>query len=982
MGSREQARPLNEVATPSRERILNPESIEAGGGISGDRPVLVILAAGRGTRFGTDPKCVQHVCGLPLARHSMNAFEDLGPAPVICLVGHRYREVMTRLGGDSVYVRSENPTGGTGFAAYEALSVAELEAEDALLIITMGDRIVTTPIFRRLCETHRLGPHEADLTMLSAIYEPPRHRGKGRLVRDADRRVVRILEQRDIDAMSDSARRRQLLDLMEGNCPLYAVRARTLRHYLDRLTNDNAQRQYYLTDIVERISRNGGEIRTITTTVADQEYDLLCSDVTRPRDLALLEGVLTSAGVRPPSAGAGIEETVETILADRSRGQVLSVACQLEELGEAASREELGFLDNRPIGIGLAGGRLRIAFMHPDMGRFFGPAWQMPTGAADAEGREQILVVVQSSDDGNIHYFPTEPQFREKLNSIPADSDCMYPGENIADWYAYERFGTQMAENLLLSLGYFSDDELRDRKQKLLPLPPPSLWISNSMRRPFSLIGNAIASMRTLREGNLGAKVQTCLGRDSFRGLRLASTGDIPQGGFSSSSAITVAIKNAMNALFGLGISRDVLVHLACQAEYGTGVRAGSLDQATEQKGKFNQGALISSNPRDNYRVIGVYPVPTDRFQVLFPYSVDRDRAAWQWSAGTYAATPNQPEPTAVEVRKMTGKAAEIAAVLTRLPLETDFFPEIEEELVEDGVLGTKARRGVCRTLRELPLLATQGELRLRLAGNRKWYMQQLAETEKLDAAEATSRTDATFEALFAGWRDPLLRRALPNGRISEEAGTPLRAMLAYLFGEVAKNFYLIHNPDAWIEYVTRSQSGDRCFDVDPRQLPAAGEMLREMSWENGLAGPELLKEWLGRYSARPVDFNRGLDDESLSGDSPPPLHLMEGGSFFRGLALIDLAEAMLKRAFGSQNIAVRVNAAGQGDYFQVHVDSHGAAVKDVKQFIHKAFYGRFGLSPDPEFVEPRPGGGAVGVRLSRFDMLPDLVRKLRQEHH
>lgn len=54
---------------------------------------------------------------------------------------------------------------------------------------------------------------------------------------------------------------------------------------------------------------------------------------------------------------------------------------------------------------------------------------------------------------------------------------------------------------------------------------------------------------------------------------------------------------------------------------------------------------------------------------------------------------------------------------------------------------------------------------------------------------------------------------------------------------------------------------------------------------------------------------------------TPPEFHCLEGSNFFRGLALIDLAEAMLKRAFGREAVAVRVNAAGQGDYFQVHVD-------------------------------------------------------------
>jgi len=162
----------------------------------------------------------------------------------------------------------------------------------------------------------------------------------------------------------------------------------------------------------------------------------------------------------------------------------------------------------------------------------------------------------------------------------------MYPGEDVADVNAYEAFGTRLSENLLLSLGYFADDEIERRRQRRLPLPPSTLWVASNMRRPFALVSNAIASMRTLRGGHLGAKVQRHLGRERFAGLRLMTTGSIPQGGFSSSSAVTVAVKNAINALFDLGIPPDLLVHLASQAEYGTGVRAGSLDQATSRRAR------------------------------------------------------------------------------------------------------------------------------------------------------------------------------------------------------------------------------------------------------------------------------------------------------------------------------------------------------------------------------------------------------------
>ncbi len=467
--------------------------------------------------------------------------------------------------------------------------------------------------------------------------------------------------------------------------------------------------------------------------------------------------------------------------------------------------------------------------------------------------------------------------------------------------------------------------------------------------------------MRTLRNGTLGAKIRQHLGRENFTGLRLVSTGNIPQGGFSSSSAVTVATKNAINALFEIGIPPDVLVHLACQAEYGTGVRAGSLDQATEQKGRAGQGTLISSNPRDNYRIIGTYPVPSDRFHIIFPYSVERDRSAWRWSWGAYAETTGDGPLTTGEARKMTGKAAELAAILTRLPLDTDFFRKIEDDLIDDGLLSIESRRWICSVLRELPLLVSQQELHEQVTANRDWYIKQLKESENLDSTSAGRKADATFAAIFAGWRDPVQRRTTTAGTVATQTGIPLRAMVAYLFGEVAKCFYLIHHPDEWIECITRSQRGDRCVSIVASHLPSRVQMEGPLGWERGATGPELLNRWLDYYGATPFDYNQGLDDESLSPDNPPEFHTLEGSNFFRGLALIDLAEAMLKRAFGSDAIAVRVNAAGQGDYFQVHIDSLKANPSNVRQFISAAFYRRFGLSPHPKFVEVHPGAGRRG---------------------
>ena len=148
-----------------------------------------------------------------------------------------------------------------------------------------------------------------------------------------------------------------------------------------------------------------------------------------------------------------------------------------------------------------------------------------------------------------------------------------------------------MTRDLLTSLGYACDQ------------------VSHYMRRTVALVANAIASLRTLRSGSEGERVQQALGRERFRGLRVCINGDIPRGGFSSSSAVTVAVLNAINALYRLGLSDDTIVDVACQAEYGTGVKAGSLDQTAIQKGRAGESLLISSNPRERYRTLTTFDV-------------------------------------------------------------------------------------------------------------------------------------------------------------------------------------------------------------------------------------------------------------------------------------------------------------------------------------------------------------------------------------
>lgn len=969
--------PLLRSLPPDPRQVANPELARAAAWHA-ETPVLILLAAGKGTRFGKQPKCIQPIAGTPLASHTINAFRIVSAAPAICMIGYQADQVSQALGGDNIYVRSRDPAGGTAWASYEAFAVDALTKSNPLLVVSMGDRIVPASIFRQLLLRHQQG-YEADLTMLTAIYQPPRQVGKGRIIRDSQGNIIRIVEQRDIDALSDRNEREALQSIGEGNCPLYAVRAATLYRELGQITNENAQRQYYFTDIVEAIARHGGAVRSLTVSPGDADYELLCADVTRPADLPRLEQIVSRSTDRLSVRinGSSAQRAAATIAESRPAGQMESIAAQLEEVARHAAAEG-DFRADSPIALGISGGRLRIAFMHPDMGRFFGPAWQMPIGAADAAGREQIVIMVQATANGRLWFSPTNPLFRECKDAIAADAEHLYPGPEVVDLHQYEAFGTRMAEAILTELGYVPAAAIAHARERGQHPPPVTRWVANNLRRPFSLLANAIASLRTLRDGPLGERVQAALGRPHFSGLRIVSTGDIPRGGFSSSSAVTVAAQNAINTLFDLQIDSETLVHLACQAEYGTGVLAGALDQATEQQGRANQGALISSNPRDNYRILRTFRVPAERYRVLFPYSVDRDREAWQWSMGMYAKAVGGSQLTAGELRKMTGKAAEIAAILLAMPIDEDFFPEIEPDLVQHGELTTSSALHVRDRLLAIPLLATQQDLRERLRTRQSWYVEQLMNAPAVSRHEALSIAEATIESLLAGWRDPYFCRFV-EGQTIAETGAPLRAMLGYLYGEVVKNAYLVHHPEHWIECVTQSQRGDRCVDIEPGRLPSKHGMLQTQAWEKSVAGPQLMELWLERAGATPFDFNAGLHDRELHTDDPLDLRRIGGTNFFRGLPLIDLAEAMLKRAFGSDAVAVRVNGAGQGDYFQVHVDTERADPEEVKDFIRVAFYRRFALRPVSEFVEPHPGGGAVGVRLDRYDELPELIAALRQ---
>ena len=248
----------------------------------------------------------------------------------------------------------------------------------------------------------------------------------------------------------------------------------------------------------------------------------------------------------------------------------------------------------------------------------------------------------------------------------------------------------------------------------------------------------------------------------------------------------------------------------------------------------------------------------------------------------------------------MTGKAAEIAAILLRLPLNVDFFQLIADDLVADGCLHPERRLEVYRPCRGAALIGFEA-LRALVSSSGPGMPSSLGDTSS-SMRRAPPEDGRHLAALFADWREPVLRRTLPDGRVVSERECPA-AMLAYLFGEVAKNLYLIH---------TRRR-GSRCLALaarrpllrdrpgPPRMRQCSPRSTGKPVWKAGAAGGVAASLWRPpvRPPARPDDATSMRDPrlqavESSALTRGDQMRFWEGGSFFRGLALVDLAEAML----------------------------------------------------------------------------------------
>ncbi len=235
--------------------------------------VTVILAAGKGTRMKSDlPKVLHKVCGKPMLEHVISAAKGVGSTRELVVIGSGAELVQQSI-ADVEFVMQEEQL-GTGHAVLCTRDA--LKNADGSVLILCGDTpLLTSDLLSRFVDEHNKA--EVKATVLTAMM--PNADGYGRIIRADDGTVEKIVEHKDADDEQKKIR--------EVNTGIYCFDVKILFDALEKVTNDNAQGEYYLTDVLEIIKNGGGKINAV---IADDFTETL--GINSRQQLAVAEKIL------------------------------------------------------------------------------------------------------------------------------------------------------------------------------------------------------------------------------------------------------------------------------------------------------------------------------------------------------------------------------------------------------------------------------------------------------------------------------------------------------------------------------------------------------------------------------------------------------------------------------------------------------------------------------------------------------------------
>ncbi|MDZ7270328.1 MAG: sugar phosphate nucleotidyltransferase [candidate division KSB1 bacterium] len=223
-----------------------------------ERLAAVILAAGKGKRMKSDlAKVLHQVLGRPMVMYVIDQARAVGAEPIIVVVGHQRERVMETLRHTGVLFAVQEEQLGTAHAVAQAEPL--LKDFDGEVLVLCGDVPLLSPArIEELIAVHR--QTDAVATLLVGRTENPF--GYGRIIRDPQGFVDRIVEEKDATPEEKA--------IQEVNIGTYVFDAKELFATIPLVSNDNAQGEYYLPDVVKIMRRRGERVAAVVTPDFDE----------------------------------------------------------------------------------------------------------------------------------------------------------------------------------------------------------------------------------------------------------------------------------------------------------------------------------------------------------------------------------------------------------------------------------------------------------------------------------------------------------------------------------------------------------------------------------------------------------------------------------------------------------------------------------------------------------------------------------------
>ncbi|MEK7452969.1 MAG: NTP transferase domain-containing protein [Patescibacteria group bacterium] len=242
---------------------------------------VIIMAGGKGSRMRSKlPKVLHTIAGETLIRRVLNAVQSIDNSPTI-IVGYKAEEVIRSTGEEHHYVFQEEQL-GTGHAVSLALKQLDGRAIDRLVVVPGDHPLLSAETLLELVATYA----ETEATIVLGTIKVPDFEDwrasfveMGRVVRDEDGNVLRLVERKDASPTE--------LAVTELNVSFYCFNFAWLCEYINELSNANAAKEYYLTDLIGIAKKQGKKVMAVTITRTEEGFG-----VNSPEQLAYVEAYL------------------------------------------------------------------------------------------------------------------------------------------------------------------------------------------------------------------------------------------------------------------------------------------------------------------------------------------------------------------------------------------------------------------------------------------------------------------------------------------------------------------------------------------------------------------------------------------------------------------------------------------------------------------------------------------------------------------